>query len=103
MAGRLLIACLLSARADHASQQEETILQAVRASSMLLHHMVAVTPIALGSSEVLDETCRGKILGISDTDGCSLQYSPARRTCGGQGLPPPTQVRMVQTSRIQSA
>ncbi|OWZ46704.1 hypothetical protein C356_02957 [Cryptococcus neoformans c45] len=58
MAGRFLLASLLSARADCNAKQEEEATRAVRAAVILLRHFSDVFPISLGSAEVLEETCR---------------------------------------------
>ena len=59
VAGRLLIACYVGSKyaGEIAIQQESQ--RVIQAASLLLHMMVVSLPIALGSAEVLDETCRG--------------------------------------------
>lgn len=60
LSGRLLLACLLSARTDGDVRQEEEAGLAVHAAAVLLRHMAVILPITLGAAEVLDETCRGE-------------------------------------------
>ena len=60
MAGRLLLACYVSAKMDRVSLQIVQARQAIQAASVLLFHLVGVLPISLGSAEVLSETARSK-------------------------------------------
>lgn len=56
--GRLLLACLLSARSAGDHSQVDDATRVLHATSVVLHHVVARFPVALGSAEVLDETIR---------------------------------------------
>lgn len=56
--GRLLLACLLSARSAGDHSQVEDATRVLHATSVVLHHVVGRFPVALGSAEVLDETIR---------------------------------------------
>jgi hypothetical protein len=60
MAGRMLLSTIISARGDNDRIQAEDSIKALQATSQLLHHFVSCFPVALGSAEVLDETCRGE-------------------------------------------
>ena len=61
LAGRLAIACLISARSSHRRPDEQDAMPVVLAGSLLLRHIANSFPIALGASEVFDETCRGEL------------------------------------------
>lgn len=56
--GRLLLACILSARSDANNAQVEEATKILHATSVVLRHFVSVFPVALGAAEVLDETIR---------------------------------------------
>lgn len=56
--GRLLLACVLSARTAGNDVQAEEATKILHAASAILRHFVTVFPVALGSAEVLDETTR---------------------------------------------
>lgn len=56
--GRLLLACILSARSDDNNSQVEEATKILHAASVVLRHFVSVFPVALGAAEVLDETIR---------------------------------------------
>jgi hypothetical protein len=60
LGGRLLLAVSLSARVDGNTEEEDEARAAVQAASVLLRHIAAVLPIALGAAETFDETCRGE-------------------------------------------
>lgn len=60
LAGRMLLAVLLSSRADNDIRQQEIAQMAVQAVSVLLRHIATALPIAMGAAEVFDETCRGE-------------------------------------------
>lgn len=71
VAGRLLIACYVGSKyAGEITIQQESQ-RVIQAASLLLHMMVVSLPIALGSAEVLDETCRGAY-GMSPPANISL-------------------------------
>ncbi|BEJ12492.1 hypothetical protein CspHIS471_0209520 [Cutaneotrichosporon sp. HIS471] len=56
--GRLLLACILSARSESNSSQVEEATKILHATSVVLRHFVSVFSVALGAAEVLDETIR---------------------------------------------
>lgn len=56
--GRLLLACVLSARVSENQSQAEEATKILHATSTILRHFVSLFPVALGSAEVLDETTR---------------------------------------------
>ncbi|GMK59945.1 hypothetical protein CspeluHIS016_0901620 [Cutaneotrichosporon spelunceum] len=56
--GRLLLACILSARSESNTSQVEEATKILHATSVVLRHFVSVFPVALGAAEVLDETIR---------------------------------------------
>ena len=60
LAGRLTIACELSARSDEDQRQIEEAIAPLQAASVTLRHLSTQLPITLGAAEVFDETCRGE-------------------------------------------
>lgn len=56
--GRLLLACILSARSGRNNAQVEEATKILHATSVVLRHFVSLFPVALGAAEVLDETIR---------------------------------------------
>lgn len=61
LAGRMILAVLLSARGDGDSKQVADAEAAVQAVAVLLSHLAVTLPITVGASEVFNETCRGEI------------------------------------------
>lgn len=56
--GRLLLACILSARSDENNQHVEEATKILHATAVVLRHFVSVFPVALGAAEVLEESIR---------------------------------------------
>lgn len=61
----MLVSTLLSAQVDQDSTQAGDATRALQAAGQVLHHFARIFPVALGSSEVLYETCRGSC-GLRD-------------------------------------
>lgn len=66
LAGRMILAVLLSARGDGHQRQKVDAESAVQAVAVLLGHLANTLPISLGASEVFNETCRGEHKHLDD-------------------------------------
>jgi hypothetical protein len=97
LAGRMLVSTLLSAQVDQDSVQAGDATRALQAAGQVLHHFARTFPVALGSSEVLYETCRGSCVSITLTVssptlcrktvcGADIQYPPAPESVARQNV-----------------
>lgn len=73
--GRLLLACILSARSDGNNAQIEEATKILHATSVVLRHLVSLFPVALGAAEVLDETIR--VCRVSSPQSTSRSQQPS--------------------------